>query len=267
MIPTSTHRRHLYAIIVATGDNHVRKPGFRSETLAKTGVKSKRKRRRTDGKLWPTMEVEILFKAQRRIAYLAGEPGDEQFAWGRISAKSSASLDAYAVRDRFDQVMNPFQAREFLNDTGLFVRFKGKTAEETAKEISISWDSFKRFQNIVKLSRIQTVAYIYQGLSRDGFDVPTPKPICVEKEITNNELGRPEFFVRLEVETALEAIAATIFIEQQSGIRCRQCKRSACSRIYQIESKHKRQYCSQACARKANKEMKRDEQKKVRGEQ
>jgi len=209
------------------------------------------------------MDVVIVFKPRKMTAHLWGEPGKELFTW-RLVKGTAVDVDPYWVRDYFARVRTPTEAREFLNVTGLFAKTK-KTINLPLEQIGFQWATFRAFQDLVKKSRLGTVGHLYEVLARTEFEVSLPKPICVEKEISTDEFGRPEFFVCLEVETALEAIAATIFIEQQAGIACRQCERPACSRIYRVASKHKRQYCSHACARKANKEMKREERSKTMG--
>jgi hypothetical protein len=57
---------------------------------------------------------------------------------------------------------------------------------------------------------------------------------------------------RITVFSPLEAILAATYLDCLNGIEYRLCSLNDCSNMYELNSKHERQYCSQACAHKAS---------------
>ena len=65
-------------------------------------------------------------------------------------------------------------------------------------------------------------------------------------------LGEDKPLALIKVETTLEAILATIYLDRLSGLDYALCNLTDCRKIYAVTSNHARMYCSQACAHKAS---------------
>jgi hypothetical protein len=191
--------------------------------------------------------------------------------------ESWATFDAFALRETFLAIKTPGEALDLLNISGFFHYGREETPTEGPRS-TLTWSQFQRWQELVRL--ILTDGFLslerVSHSERAGF-VPLAVPAGMKEQVTNISVGEwgwlqgnPDFVsIRTEadtakrgerkrlcaevfVRTALEAILATIYVDHLNGINYQLCALKNCNTVYEVSSKHERQYCSQRCAHKAS---------------
>ena len=166
----------------------------------------------------------------------------------------------------------PGEALDFLSRTGHF-RFQDE--EHPKKHETLSWCDFQRWQELVRIlmqkGRLLERAVVVNG-KQVGIEFAVPEPLRpLMSELSFREMmwlrGVPDGITihsvpestkpgsrnvlkaRMLAPSTLEAIFATLYVDGLNGVQFEKCE--YCGNLFEIESKHARQYCDQTCAQKA----------------
>jgi hypothetical protein len=226
-------------------------------------------------RLLPAMPIEVIYNAEDK-AVSCEKHGDDIVYTFRYSKEprdfAESKVNAYELRATFLDIKTPGEAFEFLNLTGCF---RGPVNQRSREQLT--WQDFQNWQEIIRLhlrhgllpvkemSRSQTSVFI-------SYDVPDrlrsalsdlsqeerswlhafPNQLVIRSARAAKDGKRRVLYAEIMVSTTLQAILATVYVDHLRGINYRLCARSDCSAIYEVSSKHERQYCTQACAHTAS---------------
>jgi hypothetical protein len=155
--------------------------------------------------------------------------------------------EAWSVRANFLSLTTDEQFLEFLNKTGYFSnRQKGGVWSVAALR---TWQ--RVFVELLRRHPSGWVDWVISEL-RDNRDY-YKRLIVVSLQFHTTfkiKFGweKKQHRAVLETDDTLTAILATIYLDQLRGAKFGFCARSDCRKGYEVESKHKRKYCSQYCA-------------------
>lgn len=151
--------------------------------------------------------------------------------------------DGWEVRSRFIEAETPEQVLAFLKAVE---RFSPHIKTLGSADYSITFPKFKRLQTYVRGAMLKPVSdwsdELLAGLpdrTRHVFRRWPQLVVAVFDEVP---------YIYLTCDSAVEVIAATLFIDKALGASYRSCSRSDCRELYLVESKHPRKYCSPECA-------------------
>jgi hypothetical protein len=212
----------------------------------------------------------------------------------KVADDGTREIDAYQLRESFLDVRTHGEALELLSFAGHFRRPRLSDGKPTKNSRSLSWTEFKQWQEVVRLFIAQGLMEDFRGLSRsefvgvaihlihhDEYSVPAtllplvermsdfeicwlggfPDQLVVLTDEPTKVDKRPRLRASVIVESLLEAVLATVYLDKLSGIDYHLCALPDCQKLYEVNSKHERQYCSQACAHKASVRRRRAEAK------
>jgi hypothetical protein len=235
-------------------------------------------------RMLPAMPIEVKYDSEQAAVSL-NQYGDEiEFRFdfpekGEPGWKGNF-IEAFSTRDTFLEIRTPGEALEFLRISGLF-----RGIDEDKRHERLSWANFQRWQGIVRI-------LLREGVLPRREVRSTPKAVWVEYAIPENlrpalndvsvvergwlsgfpdqlvirfrENQSPEkrrtLYAEIMVGSTLEAILATAYVDELRGVNYQVCALPDCPRIYEVRSKHQREFCSQACAHKASVRRRRAEQ-------
>jgi hypothetical protein len=243
----------------------------------------------------PSMPVQVLCFSQSLTVAL--EPTDG--GWlirQRLIAASGEDKDVNAVwlREAFLSVKSPEDAVRFLNASGRFRFLRGKS---DAVDSVLTWSEFQLWQHLIRIVLVDNFLHLgsFESPIRDSFiwgptetfrplpeelrrlvlDVHEPTFYWLQGRATSLQIGSDEepndpqhrqaMVAQVMVDTSLDAILASIYIDTQSGIHYELCALPDCPNVYEVKSNHQRAYCSQACAHKASVRRRRAETKEAKG--
>jgi hypothetical protein len=199
-------------------------------------------------------------------------------------------IDAFSLRSAFLDAKNPREAFELLSSAGYFRHIRYTDEEEQVQERLI-WSEFRLWQDLIRLlltdgplrvERIrETKGAVYtryilpdslQPLMRHlspkerGWLHAYPDQMVIRSDSPYLERlkesdTRRALSAEIMVRSILEAILATIYVDGLVGVDYRLCSLKDCNHLYEVSSKHDRQYCTQACAHKASVRRRRAEKK------
>lgn len=212
----------------------------------------------------------------------------------KMADDETRELDVYQLREAFLDVRTHGEALELLSFAGHFRRPEIVNGRPAKKSLSLSWTEFKQWQEVVRLFIAQGLMEDFRGMTRSDFvgvavylihaeeySVPAtllplveqmsdfeicwlggfPDQLVVLSDEPTKVDKRPRLRVSVIVESLLEAVLATVYLDKLIGIDYHLCALPDCQKLYEVNSKHERQYCSQACAHKASVRRRRAEAK------
>lgn len=233
----------------------------------------------------PSMGVEILCLAAYCAVSHVKRDGDDHFLFSLANATGKReTIDAFRYRDAFLAVETPAEAFELLSRGG---RFRETRNDPNAIESVLAWTEFRLWQEVVRIVLTQNFLHLgdfespdaWPFVWGDGKDGVPITPLSGEiKQLVRNvsettfkwlqgltdswqviaepdpEDSQRRFKMHTEVSAAtiLEAMLAGIYVDTLSGVQYELCALPGCNRVYEVQSKHERAYCSQACAHKAS---------------
>jgi hypothetical protein len=199
-------------------------------------------------------------------------------------------INAGRLRDAFLSVKTPEEALRFLNASG---RFRFLPDKGDAIDSVLTWNEFQLWQRLIRIILVDNFLHLgeFESPIRDSFiwgpkengkyellpeeirqlvlNVQKPTFYWLQGRATglqiasDEEIGDPQhrlsMIAEVMVDTSVDAMLASIYIDTQSGIEYELCSLSDCSNVYEMKSNHQRAYCSQACAHKASVRRKRTE--------
>jgi hypothetical protein len=213
----------------------------------------------------------------------------------KTATDAHKDVNARLLREAFLSVNTPEEALRFLDASGRFrfLRDKGDTVESV-----LTWTEFQLWQRLIRIVLVDNFLHLGSFRSPMGvfflwgptesgsfeslpdelrqivLDVHEPtfswlRGIATALQIVSDEeqkdpQHRPAMVAETIVNTSLDGMLAGIYIETQSGIEYELCALPDCSNVYEVQSKHQRAYCSQACAHKASVRRRRAEVEKAR---
>jgi CGNR zinc finger len=232
----------------------------------------------------PAMPLELVFFSRRvqiAVERTGGESGFHvEYAPVSANAGRGIWLDAYGLREGFLRVKTEMEALAFMLDAG------GFQISEDEDDEDLSWSDFKHWQTVIRSILIDprlpddimdpdgsdNVHYIQSTTSHEEiqrliraideghkvYSYPFAFSIGPDGEERGLMPRRP-LAAAYESRSVLDAILATTYIDGLREIQYRLCALIDCSNLFELTSKHKRQYCSQDCAHKASVRKQRQE--------
>jgi hypothetical protein len=171
----------------------------------------------------------------------------------------------------------------FLKASG---RFRFLRDKSDSVDSILTWEEFQLWQELIRLVLVDNFLHLgeFDSPERDPFiwgpaekgryellpeemrrlvlNVHEPTFYWLQGRATSLQIvsevepkdtqHRPAMIAEVMVDTSLDAILASIYIDTQSGIDYELCALPDCSNAYEVKSNHARAYCSQACAHKAS---------------
>lgn len=232
----------------------------------------------------PSMPVQVTSYAHHMTVAL--EPSGLEWVFRQSLRDASGSdkpMNAFRLREAFLSIKTPEQALRFLSASG---RFRFLRDKSDSVDSVLTWSEIQLWQKVVRIVLVEN--YLHLGM----FDSPVPTPfiwgapesertellpdvlrrlvwnvhqptfdwlqgrarslelVCVEEP--KDPQHRPAMLADVSVNTSLDAILASVYIDTLSGIEYELCSLPDCPNVYQVKSNHERTYCSQACAHKAS---------------
>ena len=243
-------------------------------------------------KILPAMSIEITYKTfPEEVGYTRLEQ-DILFQFLGLYGKerTQQQFDPFDLREAFLGIKTPGEAVDFLSSSGHFRggydviipdaywsdRWSFLIAPPDSHWNRILWSEFQGWQEVLRLllaggGRIpwldgvgnesgrydlaENLIELVHGLDkveRDWLEgVPTGIIIRADGKRKDSH-GRNEVYAEIHVCTTLEAILATAYIDSLNGVKYALCALPDCDRVFEVTSKHEREYCSQPCAHKAS---------------
>jgi hypothetical protein len=180
----------------------------------------------------PRLTVQLL--EHRRLKEQLGKNAEGMPAPRRV--------DVIGVRDEFLKIVTPEQGLSFFTNYGIF-------SEENRGGLpslqGLSFADLLAWQHLVRQCWLQIPA-TWENIVQEHSQLRAVREV----------LGVPEFslaiepylHLRLRAECVREAILGAIYLEKLENIKSRLCKRPDCDVVFNLKSRHEREYCSPACA-------------------
>jgi hypothetical protein len=226
----------------------------------------------------PQMPVQVSYSSVRLAVSFENQIDEIVFRiqTGRVQEfPVNPTLEPYRLREVFLAAKNPGEAIEFLGLSGFFLdpEQDGYGRQESA----MTWAEFQEWQELIRRIRLQGFLKlkkvpVIDDIETLQLDVPAsmdhlvsrvssrakawlagiPHGIVIEPYGDLYRFSRDLPAARINVSSTLEAILATIYLDRLNGRDYALCGLKDCGKIYEVTSKHAREYCSQACAHKAS---------------
>jgi hypothetical protein len=235
-------------------------------------------------RMLPAMPIEVIYDPMRvEVSYeRTGEDIVYRFRYAKSVGYTENRLNAYQLRETFLGIRTPGEALDFLGLTGHF-----RAHNEDKVHESLTWNDFQRWQELVRAVLIvgplrSEVLYSSQTMVEIGFDLPDhlkslmrdvtlsemrwlesrPEHLVIRSELESSKPNaRKTLYAEITPHSSLEAILATVYVDGLNGVSYKLCGLNDCPRVFEVTSKHEREYCSQACAHKASVRRRRAEAK------
>ena len=188
-----------------------------------------------------------------------------------IKAKQIAR-NVYALRDEFLRARTEADAIHFLLAAG------GFRARHEEPEDRLLWSDFQNWQIVVRsimssgplpddiwsydmdIAWIDHItedasirSYARHPVKRERLGTVHPFNLLIGPDAPSTSDGqRRRLRAEVPVGSILQGILAATFLDALNGMEYRLCSLADCTNIYEVTSKHGRQYCSQACAHHAS---------------
>jgi hypothetical protein len=232
---------------------HVKKSGIRNPKDRRLDIQTELEKA---PRILPAMPLRIGFSPISTV--VSYERGADEILFRFRKPESQTQLpkfeiDPYSIRETFENVQTPGEAFELLRLTGIFRWGTDNFPTDTARFI-LTWSEFQDWQRFVR--RVRT-----EKLDLDDPDILSPEHaeflhwprVAIRQAvIPSNPDGRTELEACISAICTIEAIAATIQVDQLVGVEYRACALTDCRRLYEVRSNHERQYCDTPCAHKAS---------------
>ena len=236
----------------------------------------------------PAMPIEVIYDSDE-VAVSLTQSGDEiefriDFPEKSESGWREIHIEAFSTRDTFLEIRTPGEALEFLRISGFF-----RGIDDDKRHERLSWANFQRWQGIVgilpeegvlpmrEVRRDPTAVWVEYAIPKhlwpaledlsfeercwlSGF----PNQLVIRFRENQPPEKRRTLHAEIMVGSTLEAILATVYVDELRGVNYQLCALPDCPRVYEVRSKHQREYCSQACAHKASVRRKRAEAAELR---
>ena len=226
----------------------------------------------------PAMPIRVVYEPMSVITSLQKQGKEIHFRFEYEGRFSDSEIDAASLRETFLGIRTPAEALDLLTLAGPFRSF----TDESGFREEMTWSDFQRWQEIVRFvvtgGPLQTEECFMEGQDRSYGPVGQryrvseqlrpaltdltmqeqkwlsgfPDQILIRADEPVNGNTRKKVCAEVFVHSILEAILATAYIDGLKGINYQLCALPDCSQVYEVSSKHERQYCSQACAHKAS---------------
>jgi hypothetical protein len=209
-----------------------------------------------------------------RFAVLSGawdewEESDEMgCAWEftPTPTEEAVLLDAWEVRKEFSELRHDRDAlQNFLRKTGAFCwidQYRPITESELWKfQAAIRQQLLNPTvsENRIKLATDGILPFdptderAMEEASRKAWSAMTFEWVIhnrIQAHVMNINIGFEDGTLvgEAEARNTFDAILSTIFIDRLKKLRFKVCKRPDCAAIYELTSRHKRQFCSYECA-------------------
>jgi predicted nucleic acid-binding Zn ribbon protein len=223
------------------------------------------------------MTVDVRYCA-RRVVITCEERGGHTIFHTAVVVKryETRPIDCYDLRDKFDSVTSPTEAKDFLSHAG----------ELWTPITPFTWIQFRFWQQLMRLTR----EHGYRELKRDegknlgsqaNKEVLRDPPDDPEWRLVNEDIKAmrkpytkhwvlsvdwvPSYGKRKEqmepvlyitAHSIVDAIVATYYAEAIAGVIFEKC--DACGERFELRSRRGQKYCSDACKETARKRRKRD---------
>jgi hypothetical protein len=238
-------------------------------------------------RMLPAMPIRVLYDPME-IVVSTERQGDDflfRFRFAHREGNEDNRIEATTLRETFLEIKTPGEALNFLTLAG---RFRGLDENGEYQE-SMTWSDFQKWQEIIRIVLVHGILPMKELSSTParvviGFDVPDhlksvlsdlsmkeqgwlqgfPEQLVIRADEPVKGDKRKKLCAEVFVNSVLEAILATAYIDELRGINYQLCALPDCPKIYEVSSKHERQYCSQACAHKASVRKRRAEEKAAR---
>lgn len=240
----------------------------------------------------PAMPISVRYDPMQVVVSFERQGDDVLFRF-RVATPGHGYvenlIDAYKLRETFLDVRTPGEAFDFLNFTGHFQHLREREEEQVHE--TLTWSDFQRWQEIVRIllrdgplkleeisspgrrgvqfavpEHLRTVVTFPKLSTREsGWLTGYPDRIMIQADGESPvSSGRQKLRAEIGADSTLEAILATAYIDGLRGINYQLCALSDCSTVYEVGSKHERQYCSNYCAHKASVRRRRAEAKALK---
>ncbi len=208
----------------------------------------------------PTLTAMPIRLIQLQTTYLRDVRRDgDRFIQSQSSKPAFKGAESgpnpWQLRAAFDRVRMPEELMSFLRMCG---RFKFEDDEQ-----SVSWEEAQHWQAWFREQAEKKEHAYWEGWP-SGLSAASVEKLTIQPDIRVwNSSHRKAPFMAIHCETALETIAATIFIDGWNGAKYGKCE--WCGSLYRITTLHKRGYCTPAHLRLAlrKQDRKRKQEAKV----
>jgi hypothetical protein len=225
-------------------------------------------------KMLPAMPIEISHSPLKVEVGYERVSDDVLFRF-RLAERQpefSPNLEAFHTREAFLEVKTPGEAMDFLSVTG---HFRLQDKQFPKKHETLSWGDFRQWQELVRIL-MQTGSLSERAVTVNGkhvgteFAVPEPlRPLMGELSFqemmwlrgvpdglsihpvpeSTKHGSRNQLKAQIAVHSTLEAIFAAVYVDTLNGIQYGKC--GYCQGLFEIYTRHEREYCSTVCAQKA----------------
>jgi len=244
----------------------------------------------------PSMPVQVLNYANHMTVALETTKDGLVFRQSlRDGTDADKDVNAVMLREAFLSVKIPEEALRFLNASGRFRFLRDKS--DAVKSV-LTWNEFQLWQRLLRVIFVDNFLHLgdFESPSRDSFvwgpdengkyellpdelrqlalNVQEPTFYWLQGRATSLQIQSDEeqsdpqhrlaMVAEVMVNTSVDAMLASIYIDTQSGIQYELCSFKDCSKVYEVRSNHQRAYCSQACAHKASVYRRREDEKAER---
>jgi hypothetical protein len=213
----------------------------------------------------PAMPIEVIYVALN-VAVSCETDADEIVYKFRDSKKPRGFIEVnpYALRTNFLDIKTPPEAFAFLSQTGNFRGARNRRSRE-----QLTWNEFRNWQEVIRL--LLQYGEVPEHLESSLKDVSpeesrwlrgTPSKLSIFTSGADKPGSRGVLQAEIRADTTVEAILATAYVDDLRGVEYQLCALPGCDKLYEVTSKHKRQYCCQKHAHRASIEKRREDNRK-----
>jgi hypothetical protein len=213
----------------------------------------------------PAMPIEVNYIAEN-VAVSCERDANEIVYKFRNSKSPRRFIDvnAYALRTNFLDIKTPAEAFAFLSQTGNFRGTRNRRSRE-----QLTWNEFRNWQEVIRL--LLQYGEVPEHLESSLKDISreegrwlrgSPSKLSIFPFGANKPGSRSVLQAEIRADTTVEAILATVYVDDLRGVDYQLCALPGCDKLYEVTSKHKRQYCCQNHAHRASIEKRREDNRK-----
>ena len=222
----------------------------------------------------PAMPIEILQSPPKvDVGYeRVGNNVLFRFRFAEKQPDDHPEVNAFLTREAFLEVKTPGEALDFLSVTG---HFRLQDNEHPKKHETLSWGDFQDWQELIRIlmqkgSLSERAVFVNGKHVGTEFTVPeplhpligelsfretmwlrgVPDGLSIHPEPESTQTGsRNQLKAQILALSTLEAIFAAVYVDTLNGIQYGKC--GYCHGLFEIYTRHEREYCSTTCAQKA----------------